>query len=98
MRVRAYADDEAEPFPRRLPRSRRGVGLVSRADDLCELDGLDGFGLETVNIHAGVRFHTAFAYLDPVRRRSRCSIARSSTVSSAARMAGGPTSYATTRR
>ena len=97
MRVRAYADDEAGPFHAACLEAAAASGWY-RADDLCELDGLDGFGLETVNIHAGVRFNTAFAYLDPVRPAVEVLDRASSTVSSAARMAGGPTSYATTRR
>jgi choline dehydrogenase len=35
--------------------------------DLCDLDGNDGFGLETVNVVGRTRWNAAFAYLDPVR-------------------------------
>jgi choline dehydrogenase len=66
MRVRTYSDDEAGPFHAACLESARSLGWA-RADDLCDLDGVDGFGLETVNISNGVRFNTAFAYLDPVR-------------------------------
>jgi choline dehydrogenase len=66
MRVRTYTDDEAGPFHAACLESARSLGW-RRADDLCDLDGLDGFGLETVNVSNGVRFNTAFAYLDPVR-------------------------------
>jgi choline dehydrogenase len=56
MRVRAYTDAEAGPF---------------HAACLCDLDGLDGFGLETVNVSGRVRYNAAFAYLDAVRDRVR---------------------------
>jgi choline dehydrogenase len=67
MRVRAHADEEAGPFHAACLEAAAAAGW-RRADDLCDLDGLDGFGLETVNVSSGVRFNTAFAYLDPVRR------------------------------
>jgi choline dehydrogenase len=70
MHVRAYTDDEAGPFHAACLEAAAAIGW-RRADDLCDLDGLDGFGLETVNISGGVRFNTAFAYLDPVRGRVR---------------------------
>jgi choline dehydrogenase len=70
MRVRVYDDDEAGPFHAACLETAVAAGWA-RADDLCELDGLDGFGLETVNVSNGVRFNTAFAYLDPVRERLR---------------------------
>ena len=38
-------------------------------DDLDDLDGGIGFGIEPVNIDAGVRVNAAFAYLDPARSR-----------------------------
>jgi choline dehydrogenase len=68
MRVRAYVDAEAGPFHGACLEAAAAVGW-RRADDLCDLDGLDGFGLETVNIDRHVRFNSAFAYLDPVRDR-----------------------------
>jgi choline dehydrogenase len=37
------------------------------ASDLCDLDGNDGFGLETVNVVGRTRWNTSFAYLDAVR-------------------------------
>jgi choline dehydrogenase-like flavoprotein len=66
MRVRAYTDDEAGPFHAACLEAAAAAGW-RRADDLCDLVGMDGFGLETVNVSDGVRFNTAFAYLDPVR-------------------------------
>jgi len=70
LRVRLYRDDEAGRFHAACLDAAAATGWT-RADDLCDLDGLDGFGLETVNVDGGVRFNAAFAYLDPVRDRVR---------------------------
>ena len=66
MRVRAYDDDEAVPYHRECVAVARDLGWRI-ASDLCDLDANDAFGLETVNVVDGVRWNTAFAYLDPVR-------------------------------
>lgn len=66
MRVRAYQPDEAGPFHVRCLEAARVAGW-HLASDLCDLDANESFGLETVNIVGGVRWNTAFAYLDPVR-------------------------------
>lgn len=66
MRVRAYGDDEATPFHARCLVGAAALGWPI-ASDLCDLDANVSFGLETVNVVDGVRWNTAFAYLDPVR-------------------------------
>lgn len=66
MRVRAYSPDEAGPFHARCLDAARTAGWHI-ASDLCDLDANESFGLETVNVVDGVRWNTAFAYLDPVR-------------------------------
>lgn len=66
LRVRHYADDEVGPFHRACLEAALSLGLP-RADDLDDLDGGVGFGVEPVNVEAGVRVNAAFAYLDPVR-------------------------------
>jgi choline dehydrogenase len=66
--VRHYRDDEVGPFHRACLDAASALGLP-RADDLDDLDGGAGFGVEPVNIEQGVRINTAFAYLDPARRR-----------------------------
>ncbi len=73
MRVRTYRDDEAGPFHARCLEAAQGVGwrMVS---DLCDLDGNDGFGLETVNVYGSTRWNSAFAYLDPIRHLPSLSI------------------------
>ena len=73
MRVRAYEDAEATPFHRRCLEAAATAGWAI-ASDLCDLDANEGFGLETVNIVDGVRWNTAFAYLDPVRGSGRLRI------------------------
>ena len=68
LRVRHYAEDEIGPFHRACLEAAAALGLP-RADDLDDLDGGVGFGSEPVNVEAGVRISTAFAYLDPARGR-----------------------------
>ena len=66
MRVRTYSADEAVPFHRHCLDATEALGW-KMTSDLCDLDGNDGFGLETVNVVGRTRWNTAFAYLDPVR-------------------------------
>ncbi len=68
LRVRYYAEDEVGPFHRACIEAAAALGLP-RADDLSDLDGGVGFGIEPVNVDGGVRVNTAFAYLDPARSR-----------------------------
>ena len=73
MRVRAYLDDEAGPFHARCLDAARSAGWPI-ASDLCDLDAGVAFGLETVNVVDGIRWNSAFAYLDAVRDRSNLRI------------------------
>ncbi len=73
MKVRAYEPDEAGPFHARCLAAAEALGWFL-ASDLCDLDANESFGLETVNVVDGVRWNTAFAYLDPVRANSSLSI------------------------
>ncbi len=66
MRVRTYSITEAGPFHVRCLEAAAGTGW-RMAEDLCDLDANDSFGLESVNVVDGVRWSTAFAYLDPIR-------------------------------
>ena len=68
MRVGHYADDEVGPFHAACLTAAAALGLP-RADDLDDLDGGVGFGVEPVNVERGVRVNTAFAYLDAARSR-----------------------------
>ncbi len=73
MRVRTYGEDEVGPFHRACLDAALALGLP-RADDLDDLDGGVGFGIEPVNIEAGVRFNASFAYVDPARGRDNLTI------------------------
>ena len=73
LRVRRYTEDEIGPFHRACLDAAVAIGLP-RADDLDDLDGGVGFGIEPVNVEAGVRVNAAFAYLDPVRSLARLRI------------------------
>jgi choline dehydrogenase len=68
MLVRTYGEDEVGPFHRACLDGAAALGLP-RADDLDDLDGGVGFGIEPVNIEQGVRVNASFAYLDPARER-----------------------------
>jgi choline dehydrogenase len=68
LRVRYYAIDEVGPFHGACLEAAAAAGLP-RADDLGDLDGGIGFGIEPVNVEDGVRVNTAFAYHDPARMR-----------------------------
>ncbi len=73
LMVRTYDEDEVGPFHRFCLDAAAALGLP-RADDLGDLDGGIGFGIEPVNIDAGVRVNAAFAYLDPARTRPNLTI------------------------
>ena len=79
MRVRTYRRDEAGPFHARCLDAAESAGW-RMADDLCDLDANDSFGLETVNVVGTTRWNTAFAYLDPVRGRSSLRVVDEATV------------------
>ena len=64
--MRAYAPEEIRPFQRAFLDAAVAAG-IPLTDDLDELDGEVGCGAEPVNVADGVRWNTAFAYLDPVR-------------------------------
>lgn len=73
MRVRVYGEDEVVPFHRHCLEAAAALGW-RMTSDLCDLDGNDGFGLESVNVVGRTRWNTAFAYLDPVRDRPNLEI------------------------
>ncbi len=73
LAVRTYGDDEVGPFHRACLEAAVELGLP-RADDLADLDGGVGFGIEPVNVDAGVRVNASFAYVDPARGRKNFSI------------------------
>ena len=68
MKVRVYPDDEVGPFHQACLAAAAELGMP-RVDDLHDLDGGIGYGVEAVNIERGVRFNAAFAYVDRARGR-----------------------------
>jgi choline dehydrogenase len=73
MRVRTYSAQEAGPFHARCLQAAAELGW-RMAEDLCDLDANDSFGLESVNVVDGVRWNTALAYLDAVRHLPNFSV------------------------
>lgn len=90
MRVRTYTRAEAGPFHDRCLDAAVSAGwpvnTTTFASDLCDLDAGDNFGLEPVNVFEGIRWNTAFAYLDPVRATGKLTIVDHTVVD---RVAGG---------
>jgi choline dehydrogenase len=70
QRVRTYAVDELTPFQAAWHEAGPSVGLP-RLAHTNDLDETVGVAPESVNIVEGVRWNTAFSYLDPVRDRLR---------------------------
>jgi choline dehydrogenase len=66
LKVRTYAVDELTPWQRAWYEAAPAAGLPHLAD-LNDLDETVGIAPESVNVVDGVRWNTAFAYLDPVR-------------------------------
>jgi len=71
MRLRRWSDDEVQPFQRTFIEAAARLGVPQR-HDLDDLHAGVSVGCSPVNITVdGVRFNTAFAYLDPARDRLR---------------------------
>jgi choline dehydrogenase len=79
LRVRRFSPDEIQPFQQGFLDAAVAAG-VPRTDDLDDLDGGAGCGPEPMNAVDGVRWNTAFAYLDPVRDRRELTILAEATV------------------
>ncbi|HEU5434560.1 MAG TPA: GMC family oxidoreductase, partial [Thermomicrobiales bacterium] len=73
LRVRHYADEEITPFHRRCLDAAAALELPLVAD-LNDVDQDVGMAASPVNIVDGIRWNTAFAYLDPVRDRPNLTI------------------------
>ncbi|HEX5500400.1 MAG TPA: GMC family oxidoreductase N-terminal domain-containing protein, partial [Thermomicrobiales bacterium] len=73
LRVRQCRNDEVTPFHQRCLDAAAAIGLPS-VDDLNDVDQDVGMAASPVNIVDGVRWNTAFAYLDPVRDRPHLTI------------------------
>ena len=73
LRVRIPEPTEITPFQRATLDAAAEAG-IPRVADLNDLDQNLGMAPSPVNIVNGVRWNTAFAYLDPVRERSNLTI------------------------
>ncbi len=75
LRVRRFSLEEIQPFQRGFLGAAVSAG-IPWTDDVDDLDGGVGCGSEPMNVVDGVRWNTAFAYLDPVRDRRELTIVR----------------------
>ncbi len=73
LRVRIPGPEEVTPFQRIALDAAAEAG-IPRVTDLNNLDENLGMAPSPANIVNGVRWNTAFAYLDPVRERSNLTI------------------------
>lgn len=73
MRVKDYAENEVTPFHRAILAAAEAAG-IPRTTDLNDLDEDVGISPSPVNIADGVRWNSAFAYLDPVRDRKNLTV------------------------
>ncbi len=74
LRVRTYDPAELTPWQQAWYEAAPAVGLP-QLDSLNDLDETVGIAPESVNIVDGVRWNTAFAYLDPLRGSPNLAIA-----------------------
>jgi choline dehydrogenase len=68
MRVQRFGEGQVQPFLRAYLDAAVAAG-IPETDDLGDLDGEVGCGTELMNVVDGIRWNSAFAYLDPVRGR-----------------------------
>lgn len=73
LRVRDFAPEEITPFHEACLQAMAGVG-IPRTNDLNDVDEDAGAGTTPVNIHDGMRWNTALAYLDPVRGQGHLTV------------------------
>ncbi|MDQ2653874.1 MAG: GMC family oxidoreductase N-terminal domain-containing protein [Chloroflexota bacterium] len=73
MRVKDYAESEVTPFHRAVLSAAEAAG-IPRTANLNDLDEDEGMAPSPVNIADGVRWNSAFAYLDPVRNRANLTV------------------------
>jgi choline dehydrogenase len=74
MRVRIPGSGEVTPYHRAMLDAAPAAGIPV-VEDLNDLDEPVGMAPSPVNVWNGVRWNSAFAYLDPVRHRSNLTIA-----------------------
>jgi choline dehydrogenase len=80
LRVSIPDIETVQPFQRAFIEAARSGGL-SFSPDLDDPDEAEGVGVSPVNIVGGVRWSSAFAYLDPVRSSDRLRVRADALVS-----------------
>lgn len=73
LRVRLVDDTELTPFQAAFVGAATAAG-IPRVVDLCDPNADSGVAASPVNIADGIRWNSAFAYLDPVRDRPNLTI------------------------
>ncbi|HET7036230.1 MAG TPA: GMC family oxidoreductase N-terminal domain-containing protein, partial [Thermomicrobiaceae bacterium] len=73
LRVRIPGDDEVTPYQAAFVAGAVAAG-IPRVANLDEPDDDRGVGVSPANIAEGVRWNTAFAYLDPARARPNLTV------------------------
>ncbi len=73
LRVRIPRMDEVQPFHRAFLEAAPGAGIPV-VEDLNDLDEDVGMAPSPANVHQGIRWNTAFGYLDPVRGKPNLTI------------------------
>lgn len=73
LRVREFEPEEITPFHGAYLEAMIGAGIPG-INDLNDIDENFGAAISPVNIQEGVRWNTAFAYLDPVREHGRLTV------------------------
>jgi choline dehydrogenase len=79
MRMYKWKPDEIQPLHRAFVDAAAGLGVPVR-DDFDDLDGGPSIGAAPVNIVDGIRWNSAFGYLDPVRRGRGLTVVADATV------------------
>lgn len=74
MRVRQPAFKEATPFQGATIQAAEAAG-IPHVGNMNEFDEPVGMGLSPVNVMDGLRWNSAFAYLDPVRHKRSVAVA-----------------------
>ncbi|SRR5579884_32742 len=73
LRVRTPARSEIGPWHEAVLEAAPGAGLPL-IEDLNDVDGTLGMAISPINVWHGVRWNSAFGYLDPVRQRPTLAI------------------------
>lgn len=73
LRITQTPDEEVTPLQAAVLEGLMGLG-VPRTDDLLDPDGGPGCGVTPVSAPDGVRWNSAFAFLDPVRDSDRLTV------------------------